>query len=437
MKKRFAVILFALLCLVSAQDMTENRIDLIRPDSPELTARGPYQIGVQTLELIHPDQLDIVNASGSTIPSYDRPLTLEVWYPASLSPDQKPGETYKVATRDGELVVDIHGLALRDASPNQSAAPYPLIIISHGYPGNRFLLSHFGENLASKGYVVVSIDHTDSTYSDLSTFASTLLNRSLDQLFVLEQMTKQSLKEDSFLKGIVNTDMTGIIGYSMGGYGAVNVAGGGYTEASVGYGFSPANGALAVRQTGNKAFEDSFDARVKAVIAIAPWGMNAGFWDAEGLKGVKVPIMFMAGDADDVAGYENGTKALYDLSINAERYLLTFENANHNAAAPMPAPFETWQASDKLDFIPAEHYNDPVWDNVRMNNIAQHFATAFFGKYLKDDANLASYLDIIERAEDGIWSTDSAGQITKGHTYWKGFPNRTGIGLSLMQAKPD
>ena len=437
MKQFFIPLFFVILGFVSAQDFFGNRIDLIRPDAPELSARGPYAIGVQTLELSNPDQLDLVNTSGDTIPRYDRPLTLEVWYPGSLSVDQSPGETYKVITRDGLLEVDIFGLALRNAAPDLSGAPYPLIILSHGYPGNRFLMSHLGENLATKGYVVASIDHTDSTYSDQSVFASTLLNRSLDQLFVLEQMANQNEKENGFLKGMVNTNQTGIIGYSMGGFGAVNVAGGGYTEASVAYGFSPPAGALAIRQAGNESFEKSFDPRVKAIIAIAPWGMNAGFWDADGLLGVKVPIMFMAGDADDIAGYENGAKALFNLSINAERYLLSFENANHNAAAPIPAPLETWQASENLDFIPAEHYNDPVWDSVRMNNIAQHFATAFFGNYLKKDGELGSFLNLIERAEDGIWSTDDAGNFTPEHSYWKGFPNRTGIGLSLMQARPE
>jgi len=35
------------------------------------------------------------------------------------------------------------------------------VIISHGYPGNRFLLSHLAENLASKGFVVAAPDHPD------------------------------------------------------------------------------------------------------------------------------------------------------------------------------------------------------------------------------------------------------------------------------------
>jgi predicted dienelactone hydrolase len=62
--------------------------------------------------------------------------------------------------------VTLSGRAARDAAPAEGE--FPLVIISHGYPGNRFLLSHLGENLASKGYVTVSIDHPDSTYDDMA-----------------------------------------------------------------------------------------------------------------------------------------------------------------------------------------------------------------------------------------------------------------------------
>ncbi|MEZ5791977.1 MAG: hypothetical protein R3D34_14755 [Nitratireductor sp.] len=41
---------------------------------------------------------------------------------------------------------------------------------------------------------------------------------------------------------------------------------------------------------------------------------------------------------------------------------------------------------DWLDFVPFEHYADPVWDTVRMNNIAQHYATAFFSLHLKHES---------------------------------------------------
>ena len=37
-------------------------------------------------------------------------------------------------------------------------------------------------------------------------------------------------KKNNFLSGIVDADNTGIIGYSMGGYGVLNVAGAGYSD---------------------------------------------------------------------------------------------------------------------------------------------------------------------------------------------------------------
>ena len=433
-------LLLAIVTSVNAQHGTfENRIDVIRPDAPELAAHGDYTIGVQTIELVNPDQLDIINVGeDGTIPSYDRPLTVEIWYPATLEDGQEAGGEYSVIARDPTLEVTVKGQAVRDATPNNADGPYPLIIISHGYPGNRYLMSHLGENLATKGYVTVSIDHTDSTYSDQAAFGSTLLNRSLDQLFVLEQMANIGAENgDSNLAGMIDVDNTGIIGYSMGGYGAVNVAGGGYTAASVAYPWGTPSGALEVRQAGNKEFENSKDDRIKAFMAFAPWGMNTGFWDAEGLKGIESPIMFVAGSKDDVSGYENGIKAIYDHSINAERYLLTLENANHNSGAGMTAPVETWQPSETLPFVPFEHYADAVWDTTRMNNIAQHFATAFFGKYVMQDDSMDEYLDLVENAENGVWAVDDAGEEQEDHSYWKGFPNRTALGLSLMQEKPE
>ena len=148
------------------------------------------------------------------------------------------------------------------------------------------------------------------------------------------------------------------------------------------------------------------------------------------------PVFFVAGSVDDVSGYAPGVRNIFEASVNAQRYLLTFENANHNAAAPMPAPRETWAMVPGLRFSPAEHYIDAVWDNVRMNNIAQHFVTAFLGRYLKNDAAMDPYLQLLENARDGKWSAEVNGSFKADHTYWKGFANRTAVGLRLEQRRP-
>jgi predicted dienelactone hydrolase len=271
---------------------------------------------------------------GGPTARYDRTLTLEVWYPAALSFGQPAGGEYRTMTRNPAVTTTLHGRAVRDAPPIHGAA-FPVVIISHGYPGNRYLMSHLGENLASKGFVTVSIDHKDSTYDDQKAFASTLYNRPLDQLFVLSEIDRLAKGgSGSFLAGLADASHTGLVGYSMGGYGVVNAIGGGYSQAALTGQSAPPNRLLADRAASNAAYRASADPRIKAAIAIAPWGMQTGFWDAEGLKGITTPVLFVAGSADDVSGYEKGTRAIYAGAVNADRYLLTFVNAGHNAAAP-------------------------------------------------------------------------------------------------------
>ena len=70
----------------------DNRIDQIRSDAPELAQYGKFNVGVKTLTMTNPKQLDIIKAkAGEPIPVYDRPLTVEVWYPAKLAVGQAAG----------------------------------------------------------------------------------------------------------------------------------------------------------------------------------------------------------------------------------------------------------------------------------------------------------------------------------------------------------
>lgn len=416
----------------------ENRIDTIRPDAPELAKYGDFAVGVRTLTLTNPGQVNILAIDPQAekpdpLPTYDRELTVEVWYPAEAG--ASGNTTLEAYLRDGTTVVQLEGKAVRDAAPASNDASFPLVIISHGYPGNRFLLSHLADNLASKGYVVASIDHTDSTYNDQSAFGSTLVNRPIDQKFVLEEMARLGSDEGSFLNGLVNADNTGLIGYSMGGYGAVITAGGGVTQVSIEHAWGAPHGTLSVHKSGSETHADMPDPRFKTAIAFAPWGMTAAFWDAETLKGVKLPMLFVSGSVDDVSGYENGVRAIWQASVNTDRALLTFDNANHNAGAPMPPPEGSEVFNEKLGFAPYDHYADAVWDNVRMNNISQHFATAWLDKYLKGNEEMDAYLDLVPNSNDGTWSVNEDGTFKDDHTHWKGFPNRTAKGLRYEMLK--
>jgi hypothetical protein len=79
----------------------QNRIDTVSPAAPELASYGTSDIGVRTIQVTDKNRPDILNIKdGGPIVRYDRTLTLEVWYPATLAAGQKGGGEYRVITRD-------------------------------------------------------------------------------------------------------------------------------------------------------------------------------------------------------------------------------------------------------------------------------------------------------------------------------------------------
>ena len=231
----------------------------------------------------------------------------------------------------------IHGQASRDASPAKGI--FPLVIVSHGYPGSRFFLSYLTENLASKGYVVVAIDHTDSVLGAVKGFPSTLLNRAADQLFTIGAIEEMAKQPAHFLHGMVDAERVAIVGYSMGGYGAITSAGAGYSKKATVTNIVP-GGYLDEWTAGNPQYTSKLRKEVKAVVAIAPWGGQPPFnsWDAEGLAGIHIPLLVIDGDQDDISDFSNGVKPIFEKAVNSERCLLVYENARHNVGGNPPPP---------------------------------------------------------------------------------------------------
>ena len=397
-----------------------------RPDAPDLAATGTYSVGVRTERLVHHDQLDIlVTPPGQ---HHDRALRVELWYPASLRPGQQPGTTYTDVLGAGandpkrpNTPFQFAGRAVRNAVPDPEGR-YPLVILSHGYPGSRLQMSYLSEHLASRGYVVAAIDHTDSTRADKAGFASTLLNRPLDDLFVLDQVAAWARPNSGhWLAGKVDVDHSALIGYSMGGYGALLVGGAGLSQVAVN--FVP-GGALQRLQAGNPEYAKLHDPRIKALIAFAPWGGRQGFFDAKGLAGLTLPTLFVVGDQDDIAGYSDGVRRLAEGAVNADRYLLVYQNARHNVAPNPPPPAAS---ANPEDF---SAYSEPAWDSTRLNNLNQHFVTAFLDQQLKGQ-DRSNYLTLVPKAIDGQWKVDAQGKPLPGHTYWAGFRNRSAVGMEF------
>ena len=420
--------------VVAAQDTASVPDDFVigdpLPNAPELAPRGEYGVGVRTLSVTNTDQVDVLSATeADPSPMYDRELTLEVWYPAVIADGEEQRITYTDflgrADNPGSLrAFDFEGRALRDAETDVSAAPYPLVVISHGFPGSRLFLSYLAENIASKGYVVVAVDHAESTYEDTAGFGSTLANRVLDQWFVLDQMTEMSSGDD-FLGGLVEAENAAIVGYSMGGYGALAAMGAGYNEIVLAVTGAAGSGVL----NDNPTFREMADAhaeQIRGAVLFAPWGgrlaafgmPEQGLWSEESLANITDPTLWVVGSEDDVAYFE-GVQRLYDGAVNSERWMLIYDNALHNVA-PNPPPAEATELGDY------ERFADPVWDEHRINNINQHFVTAFLDQTLKGIDSSAYLNPAVEVANEAVYAVDDDGNPTDENTYWAGFPQPLG-----------
>ena len=399
--------------------------------TPALAKPGKWAVGVQTLDLVNPSQL----SSTDFISRKDRPLTLEVWYPATPSKKEQTA-LYKNVTRSGQGF-ELQAAAYRDAK-SVSDASFPLIVLSHGYTGYRTIMYYLGEHLASHGYIVAAIDHTDSTNAEIdfaknsgAGFMSTLLNRARDQQFVLDYFSKP----DSTLTNIVNADKAAIIGYSMGGYGAINTVGGCYSfsaESLQAMGMTPEQAAalMPIFNTCN-AGRKSVDPRWQAMIALAPWGGEQNVHKASSLAEIEVPMLFIAGDQDDISGFENGIKKLFEQTASkptssskdaaANSYMMVYENARHNIAAH-PAPKVAF--ANDLDI---GHHFEPSWSIETLNRINQHMSLAFLNCYLKTDQ---ASCDILPKTEDITQRKDETGKLSDA---WPGFAERWGTGVKLFR----
>lgn len=398
--------------------------------SPKLSTRGNYTVGVKKLTIVNPNQLEPVT---QTIKN--RNLTIEVWYPSNEHLQQnKSKAVYKNQTKLG-VPFSLKSNAYRDIDINVSKnEKYPLIVLSHGYTGYRTLMFYIGEHLASHGYIVASIDHTDSTTAEIDVkkapfkgFFSTLLNRSRDQQFTLNYFTSKN----NSLSHIIDTENAGLIGYSMGGYGAVNTIGGCYNfnekTASKFTGIKDPQKIEKVIKLLNSCAGGQYtnvvvDKKWKATMAFAPWGSQFGLFNVDKVKAITTPIMYVSGSLDDVSDYKS-IKALYNQTGSTNKYLLTYQNARHNIA-PHPAPSASYANS-----IDMGHYIEPSWSSIKLNNINKHFALALMDCHVKQKQDMCEYLKL---------SKDSNQQSINGNipAPWKGFENRFATGMLWLSNSP-
>ncbi len=416
-------------------------------DGPALSAPGAYPVGVRTLTFANPNQPDLLASDLATgkIVRHDRVLPVTIWYPSTKP---KAGAATVRYTQPGPTptspsVFYRAGGAYPDAAPVRGQH-FPLVVLSHGYRNWATSFADLAENLASKGYVVASIEHGDLEPKAIPnpqlSFATVLITRVADQRFVIAELARRA--GEGPLKGVYDPDDVALIGYSMGGFGALTTMGAGLDTQGVLYKLAPFD-LLKPFTAQDPSFAAGLPKGVKAVVAMAPWGgvppLRA--WSAEGLSSVTAPTLFIVGDQDDVSGYDPGVAWLYANLSHADRWMLVYENARHNIA------LDGVTATQTNSFTDIERHEEPVWRRDRILAINRHFITAFLDERLKGDAAHGAYLAVpTPRASDGAWPLAQGASVGDRFAgpddvgtakYWPGFQRRWALGLRLLHATPD
>jgi predicted dienelactone hydrolase len=357
---------------------------------------------------------------------------VEVWYPAKT---KGAPVTYRAALT-GEDSRDVAFTFTGTASRGAAERPgcWPLVILAHGYAGDPAVMSWIGENLASKGYVVVAPALDDPPYGAGQGFPGPLARRPLDIAFVAAEARRLAAARTGALAG-ADPSRTALIGYSMGGYGVLTAAGA-PLDPAVG---SLTKGALAPFVKGGPKAGELAVPDVKAVVAISPAGHFPGFeaWGSDGLAKVSAPTLFIVGSQDKTVGYDPGVKTLFDNERRAPRWLLVFDNAGHSIGlgqTPKQMRGRLWD----LDW-----FEDPVWRKDRLIAIQLHFITAFLDAEVKGEADKRAFLDAPEPVSNkGVWPAkpgEPYDAVSPGPpvTLWKGFQRGHAEGLELRYAPPE
>jgi predicted dienelactone hydrolase len=427
---KLAALILALVALpLNAQSNVPSKPGI---DAPELAAIGPYAVGFRTAAFVNKRQPDLENVALSTgaVSLVDRTLQVDIWYPASV----KKG--IKTVTYRGRLWGEPpaaptsfrqSGSAVANARP--AGREHPLVIVSHGYSNNPAVMTWLTENLASKGYVIAAIHHSDPNPYIVSAAARAAPNfhRPVDIAFVTAELRRALAKQ-------IDPSRIALIGYSQGGYGVLTA--GGATLDPEGPNMAlVADGWLKKLARGNPGAIKVQG--LKAIVALAPGGGSPrSAWGDEGLAAITAPLLLIQGDSDPVVDYKKGALAVFGGAVNADRYLLTYKQAGHSIALN-PAPPEMRGSLWDIDW-----FEDPIWRQDRINAINLHFITAFLAVHLRGEGEKRSYLDVpVEESDAGEWSAPDGipwGAFSpggEGITLWKGFQRRHARGMIMQYRK--
>lgn len=358
----------------------------IRPDAPTYAIRGVFAVGTMDFT-IEPDS--------------DRPLVTTAWYPAVMPADMgalEPEIIYTLFPAMPDFTAAGH--AILNAEQDTANGPYPLILMSHGSPGSRFVMPYLGEHLASHGFVVIGIDHAGDTMMDgRDKVYETLYYRPYDITRAIDAAEKLTAEGGS-LAGMIDTEHVGVTGLSMGGFTSL-MAGGAHInlndfDVDCNSRLEPSEVCVQIhdhlQDLATLAGLDAVpeidwpswgDTRVDAIMPIAP---GPGAVGATGARTVNVPTMLIIGSEDMTVFPESVAYPVWENLGTDNKTLVEFINAGHTFSALSCA------SSPVLGQLAWGWCSDLVWDMDRAHDLVDYFATAFFLSQLKGDKDAAAAL---------------------------------------------
>lgn len=220
--------------------------------------------------------------------------------------------TFQTPERPTESLADLY-------VPDIATDNIPVIIISHGVASNRGTFAYLAEHLASHGYAVVTLEHSETSSDRLFRFfwaqdrapdPIDLLHRPQDITAVLNELVQQQAiaPSTSPLKNF-NLQSVGLLGQSLGGYTALASAGAAidwqYLENSCAMlqerpslNFSMFVQCSLLQVPKDTSLEVA-DPRVSAIIALNP--LSSAIFGPSGLENISIPVMLVAGTEDYIA----------------------------------------------------------------------------------------------------------------------------------------
>jgi predicted dienelactone hydrolase len=238
-------------------------------------------------------------------------LVTRIWFPVAATLPERPDP---IGAPGHALFV---GEPVARGPLASARRRYPLILLSHGTGGSAQSLDWLGAGLARAGYIVVGVNHPGNNALEQPYTSEGFLlwwERAADLTDALD-----AVLADPQFAGRIDEQRIGAIGFSLGGYTVLELAGARTKPGALqAFCVSPQADAVchppeADRIPGGwkmamtpetkaslaRAGDSYRDPRVKAVFAVAP-ALGEAF-AADSFTEVQVPVALLAGEADEIA----------------------------------------------------------------------------------------------------------------------------------------